>query len=118
MDDPRVDELWNALASDFRSDAAHLAFIEYCRQTRQLGVACTRYREEVRKGPSYRDDPTRAEMAQKRLDGIVALVMLELQASATPKVEGRSVGHTILKVVAMALCLGALAFLARYALLR
>ncbi len=81
MDDPEVEALWAKVLAGWSENATHAAFIEYCRATRQLGRAAARYREEVRRGDAYRDDPTRAESAQKRLDAITGLVMLELEAS-------------------------------------
>lgn len=81
MDDPHVEDLWAKVLADWSENATHAAFIEYCRSTKQLGQAAARYREEVRRGDAYRDDPTRAESAQKRINAITGLVMLELEAT-------------------------------------
>jgi hypothetical protein len=81
--DPRVDELWQGITASWGDEAAHAAFIEHCRATGQLGHAAARYREEVRRGAAYREDAGRAETAEKRLRGVMALAMLELQSTRT-----------------------------------
>lgn len=76
-----MEELWAEVLADWGENKKHGALVEYCRATKQLGAAAARYREEMKRGEVYRDDPTRAEAAQKRLAAITALVMLELEAS-------------------------------------
>ncbi len=85
MSDPRLDELWQEVTASWGDEAAHAAFIEHCRATWQLGQAAARYREEVRRGAAYREDATRADTAQKRLDAVTSLAMLELELTRTPR---------------------------------
>ncbi|HVY48655.1 MAG TPA: hypothetical protein VHB21_22360 [Minicystis sp.] len=81
MADPRADELWAAVLACWAEEPAHLAFLEHCRATRQLDVAARRYREQAQPGEPYRDDPTHAEIARKKLAAVTALAMLEIDGA-------------------------------------
>ena len=91
MPDPRIDELWQEVTAAWGDDAAHAAFIERCRATRQLGQAAARYREEVRRGTAYRESAGRVETAQKRLNGVMAMAILELESSRTSREDAPAV---------------------------
>jgi hypothetical protein len=85
VSDPHLDELWQAVLAKWDDDAAHAAFLDHARGTNQLGAAATRYREEVKRASAYREDALRVESAQKRLNGVAMLAMLELTANRTPR---------------------------------
>jgi hypothetical protein len=95
VSDPRLDELWQAVLASWADDDAHLAFLDHCRATEQLGAAAARYREEVEGG-----DPARAEAAQKRLAGIALLAVLELEARRTSLDDAPSTLTVAVRVVA------------------
>lgn len=84
MSDPHLDELWQRVLETWSEDAAHGAFLEHARVTKQLGEAAARYREQV-KNAAGSDDATRAETAQKRLGAIAILAMADLEAARTPR---------------------------------
>jgi hypothetical protein len=83
VSDPRLDELWQQVLERWSDDAAHAAFLEYARATKQLGAAAARYRDEVKQAGAYREDATRVETAQKRLNAIALLALADLDASRT-----------------------------------
>ncbi|APR85740.1 Hypothetical protein A7982_11089 [Minicystis rosea] len=83
MSDPLLDELWHRVLDTWTDDAAHAAFLDHCRKTQQLGQGAAHYREEVRRASAYREDPTRVESAQKRLNAIAMLAMLDLDTRRT-----------------------------------
>lgn len=83
MSDPRLDELWQQVLQTWSDDAAHAAFLEHARATNQLGAAAARYREEVKQAGAYREDATRVETAQKRLNAIAFLALSDLESSRT-----------------------------------
>ena len=83
MSDPHLDELWQRVLDAWDDDAAHAAFLEHGRGTKQLGACAARYREELRRASAYREDQTRVETAQKRLNGIAMLAMVDLDATGT-----------------------------------
>lgn len=89
MSDPRLDELWHQVLEKWSDDAAHAAFLEHARATKQLGAAAARYRDEVKQAGAYREDATRVETAQKRLNAIALLAMADLDASRTPPESAR-----------------------------
>jgi hypothetical protein len=107
VDDRLADELWERVLASWQDDAAHAAFLEHCRASRQLGKAAARYREEVRRGGAYREDATRTETAEKRLKGVVSLAMLELEASR-PEGRPEAVFGNAIKVVRFLAALTAL----------
>lgn len=96
VSDPRLDELWQAVLAKWEDDAAHAAFLEHCRLTRQLGAAAGCYREEVKRASAYREDAIRVAAAQKRLNGVALLATLDLDASRSEAVPR---AHRVLKVV-------------------
>ncbi|MFT3767663.1 MAG: hypothetical protein QM820_19585 [Minicystis sp.] len=101
MSDPRLDELWHEVLNAWNDDAAHAAFLDHCRATKQLGAGAARYREELRKASAYREDQTRVETAQKRLNAIAMLAMLDLDASKTaPDTARLQLTGTVLRWVA------------------
>jgi len=81
VSDPRLDELWQDVLAAWQDDAAHAAFLDHCRAENQLGAAAARYREEVKKASAYREDTTRVETAQKRLNAVALLAVIELDAT-------------------------------------
>lgn len=89
VSDPRLDELWQTVLGDWNDDAAHAAFLDHARATKQLGAAAARYREEVKRASTYREDTTRVETAQKRLGAIAMLALADLDASRTQPDQAR-----------------------------
>jgi hypothetical protein len=96
VSDPRLDDLWQNVLARWDDDAAHAAFLDHCRALKQLGVAASRYREEVKKASAYREDTTRVETAQKRLNAVALLAVIELDATRSEPV---SRAQTMIKVV-------------------
>ena len=76
-----VEELWANVLAHWNDERAHTAFLEHCRVTRQLDVAARRYRHEAQPGGPYRADPSHVEIARKKLQGVTALAVLELEGS-------------------------------------
>ena len=89
MSDTRLDELWQQVLDAWSDDAAHAAFLDHARATKQLGAAAARYREELEPSGACRDDATRVETAQKRLNAVAMLALADLEASRTPPDDGR-----------------------------
>jgi hypothetical protein len=83
VSDPRLDELWQQVLEKWSDDAAHAAFLDHARATKQLGAAAARYRDEVKQAGAYREDATRVETAQKRLNAIALLALADLDATRT-----------------------------------
>jgi hypothetical protein len=117
--DPRLDELWQQVTATWGDDAAHAFFIEHCRATHQLGQAAARYREEARRGVAYREGAGRAETAQKRLHGVMALAMLELEATRTAREEAPAMrAAVVIRWVTLLLSVAIVLFSMVYFLLR
>lgn len=88
MSDPRLAELWEQVLASWNEDAAHNAFLDHCRATRQLGEAARLYRAESARAGAYRGDQGRVERAQKKLAGIALLAMMDLEtAKISPETE-------------------------------
>jgi hypothetical protein len=81
MGDARIPELWEDVLARWGEERAHTAFIEHCRLTQQLDQAARLYRAETQPGTPYRDDPSHAELAHKKLKSIAALAMMQIEAS-------------------------------------
>jgi hypothetical protein len=109
--DPRLDELWQEVMASWGDDAAHAVFVEHCRSSQKLGQAASRYREEIRRGSAYREDAGRVEAAQKRLDGVIALAMIELESARTPREEtGAHHAVVVIRWVTLLLCVAIVLF--------
>jgi uncharacterized protein (DUF2236 family) len=107
VSDPRFAELWEQVLASWNEDAAHHAFIEHCRVTRQLGEAARMYRAESARAGAYRGDQGRVERAQKKLAGIALLATMDLE---TMKISAETERiQTLVQVVRWG---GALLFLA------
>jgi hypothetical protein len=79
-----LEAAWSEVESDWDDQARHTAFITRCQLAGQLGFAATRYRGVANQMDAYRSLASRADDAKKRLDGIVALALASMQATATP----------------------------------
>ena len=99
MVDARVDELWKEVLAVWDDDARHLAFVEHCRTTSQLGAAAARYRAEAARAAGDPADARRAESAEKRLCGITTLALMELSRAASPEARAASRLVPALRVV-------------------
>lgn len=111
MADEHLEALWAHVLANWRSEAAHAAFLDHCRATGRLAEAAARYRAEVgepspasrwdRDRPqvpgaeaaaegsraSYRDHAAHphADIARKQLNAILAIALAEMQASRSAR---------------------------------
>lgn len=106
MSDPGLEVLWKKALDDWDDDAAHVAFIEYCRVHDRLPEAAARYR-------GMAGDRERGPSAEKRLKALLALAMAQLETMRSPQAEARSRGRALAMIVLfLAGTLGLLAYLA------
>jgi hypothetical protein len=76
--DPIFDALWQKTLDAWDDDARHAAVLEHALREKTLPELAGRYR-------ALRDDPERAEMAQKRIDAILTAATQMLFTMKTPK---------------------------------
>jgi len=74
MLDPVLVGHWKKVTDQWDDEAAHGAFIEYCRQTEQLGKAAALY-------AGQRADERRRASAEKKLEAVALLATSSLLAS-------------------------------------
>lgn len=105
MSDATLELLWKHALDHWDEDAAHHAFLEHCRERKQLVEAAVRYR-------GMKGDHARGAKAEQKLTLIAALALAQLQSSRTPdrRKQGRFVGY-LLVVFFVAGTLGLLAYL-------
>jgi hypothetical protein len=75
--DAGFEALWKRVLDDWDDDKPHTALIEFALRTEQLPEAAGRYR-------ALKDDPAKAERAQKRLDAIVVAATQLMMSMKTP----------------------------------
>ena len=87
MTDPLVDALWKKVLDAWEDEAVHGKFLQHCRDTRSLLEAAVRYR-------GMAGDHARGAAAERRLQGITALALadLELQKSSPARPAGTGTG--------------------------
>ena len=76
--DPVLDALWRRVLETWNEDAAHVAVLDHAIRAQRLPDLAGRYR-------AMADDPEKAPVAKKRLDGIVLAATQMLTAMKTPK---------------------------------
>jgi phage terminase large subunit-like protein len=77
--DPAFEALWLRVLEAWNEDKTHTAALEYALRTEQLPVIASRYR-------ALKEDPLKAERAQKRLDAIVlAATQLMMSMKTEPR---------------------------------
>ena len=105
MSDGALETLWRNALDHWDSDAAHRAFLEYCRTHDQLVEAAVRYR-------GMRGDHARGAVAEKKLTAITALAFARLESARSPdrRKQGRAFGF-VLVFFFVAATLGLLAYL-------
>jgi hypothetical protein len=105
--DPSLEALWKHALDNWENDAAHGAFLEYCRSHEALDEAAVRYR-------GMKGDRDRGAGAQKRLTAVLMLAMSKLEVSrAEPKAASSALTKVLLIVFFMAGSLLVLAYLLR-----
>jgi hypothetical protein len=105
MADPELLALWKKVVDRWEDEQAHAAFLEHCRATDQLVEAAVRYR-------GMAGDRDRSEAAQRRLQGVTALALAELEASRTPARQlNWQAGRLVLVVLFTAASVALLAYL-------
>jgi hypothetical protein len=72
--DPALEALWKRVLDAWDDEAAHVAFLDHCRQSDRLVEAAVRYRGMV-------GDRARSALAQKKLDAVALLAMAQLDLS-------------------------------------
>ncbi len=77
-DDPIFEGLWQKTLDAWDEDARHAAVLEYALREKTLPDLAGRYR-------ALKDDPEKGEIAQKRIDGILATATTMLFSMKTPK---------------------------------
>lgn len=103
--DPGFETLWKRVLEGWDDPKTHGALLEYAVQRQLLPEAAGRYR-------ALKDDPERAEVAKKRLDGIVVATTSLLMASATPRTEPKKT-LAVITLSALVLTVALLFWLAR-----
>ena len=76
--DAALEKLWLHVLNRWEDDAAHVAFLENCRETGSLAQAATRYR-------GLAGNATYRERADRQLSAITALALAQLEAGRTPQ---------------------------------
>jgi hypothetical protein len=92
MSDPILEALWKKTLDDFDDEAAHTAFIDHCRVTRQLLEAAIRYR-------GMAGDHARGRIAGRRLAAIATLALADLETERTPERQGITLAVRLLLIV-------------------
>ena len=76
--DPLFEALWQKTLESWEDEKRHAALLEHALREKMLPDLAGRYRE-------LRDDEERGEMAQKRIDALVAAATQMLFSMKTPK---------------------------------
>ena len=105
--DAALEALWQRVVEAWDDDRTHAALLEYALRTEHLPEVAGRYR-------ALKDDPEKAERAQKRLNAIVAAATQLMMSMKTP---ARTKVPLPITLSAFGIFLFALVFLA-YALFR
>ena len=100
-----LETLWKHALDHWDDDAAHRAFLEYCREHDQLVEAAVRYR-------GMKGDHQRGALAEKKLTAITALALTRLEGARSPdrRKPSRILGYTIVAFF-IAATVGLLAYL-------
>lgn len=103
--DAALETLWRNALEHWQDEAAHRAFLEYCRQHDRLVEAAVRYR-------GMRGDHARGPVAEKKLTAITAMALARLESARTPdrRKPSRILGY-VLVVLFVTATLGLLAYL-------
>jgi hypothetical protein len=107
MSDPALELLWKHVLGQWDDTASHRAFLEHCREHKQLVEAAVRYR-------GMKGDHARGPKAEQQLTAIAALALAQLESSRTPdrRKHGRFIGY-LLVAFFLSATLGLLAYLGR-----
>ena len=76
--DPLFEALWEKTLEAWDDEKRHAACLEHALREKMLPALAGRYR-------ALRDDPTKAEMAKKRMDAMVSAMTQMLFTMKTPK---------------------------------
>ena len=87
--DPVLEALWKQVLDDWDHDAAHHAFLDFCRSHEALDEAAVRY-------GGMKGDRDRGPGAQKRLSAVLVLAMSKLEVSRT---EPKAASSALIKLV-------------------
>jgi hypothetical protein len=100
-----LDTLWRHALDHWEDEAAHRAFLEYCREHDQLVEAAVRYR-------GMKGDHQRGPLAEKKLVAITALALTRLESARSPdrRKPSRIVGYVLVAFFIVA-TIGLLAYL-------
>ena len=79
-----LEAAWSEVEADWDDAARHTSFLAKCRMVGSLGFAASKYRGVANQTDAYRSLASRADDANKRLGGITAIALAEMQATATP----------------------------------
>jgi hypothetical protein len=102
VNDPLLEALWKRVLEDWDDDKTHAALLDHAVRTQLLPEIAARYR-------TLAGDPTRAEVAQKKINGILTAATEVLMSMKTPRP-----GKVPLPITlsAVAICLAVLSWLA------
>jgi hypothetical protein len=100
--DPVLEALWTRVTSAWDDEAAHATLLDHAVRSQRLPEIAGRYR-------SLSEDPDKAPVAKKKLDGIVIAATQMLVSMKTPKPEKVPLPITL---TAFAICLVMLGWLA------
>lgn len=110
MEDPILEGLWKNVLDAWDDDAVHGKLVGYAQENRRLGEAAALYRRAAEaEGAPYRLNPTQVADAKKRMNGIVMLAVMDLEAAKTEK--GAPKGLLWIRVFAVVLFVGAVILL-------
>jgi hypothetical protein len=99
-----LETLWKHVLDHWQEEAAHAAFLEYCRQHDLLVEAAVRYR-------GMKGDHARGALAEQKLTTIRALALSRMAASRTPE-RPRSGGRMMSYVLIAFFVIGTVGLLA------
>jgi hypothetical protein len=105
MSDSALETLWKNALERWEDEAAHRAFLEYCRQKNQLVEAAVRYR-------GMKGDHARGPLADRKLTAITAMALARLESARTPdpRRQNRVLGYVVVAFF-IAATVGLLAYL-------
>jgi hypothetical protein len=105
LSDPALEALWKNALDHWDEDKAHIAFIDACRDSGKLAEAASRYR-------GMSGDRDRGPEAERRLKGVLAIAMAQLEVARSPEpVSKRRAGTLTVLVLLVAGTIGLLAYL-------
>lgn len=86
--DPVLEKLWNEVVASWEDDKLHGKLVGYAQSTEQLATIAGLYRKVIDVDSPFRMRPEQVLDAKKRLDGIVLLAQMSMDAERQVRVSG------------------------------